>query len=88
MVIIQLMGEALGELFRNPELLCAHVIKLIRTLSLKGELDLSCYNVGASRQGWKLCNGSICCFPFVIVTLHWLYSISNVGYASEAPDKS
>lgn len=53
MVIIQLMGEALGELFRNPELLCAHVIKLIRTVSLKGELDLIWYNVGASRQGWK-----------------------------------
>lgn len=26
MVIIQLTGEELGELFRNPELLCVHVI--------------------------------------------------------------
>ena len=39
MVIIQLMREALGELFRNPELLCVQMIKLIRTVSLKGELD-------------------------------------------------
>lgn len=52
MVIIQLTGEALGELFRNPELLCAHVIQLM-TVSLKEELDLVWYNVGASRQGWK-----------------------------------
>lgn len=52
MVIIQLMGEALGELFRIPELLCAHVIKLM-TVSLKAELDLIWYNVGASTQGCK-----------------------------------
>jgi len=53
MVIIQPVGEALGELFRNPELMCAHVIKLIRTVSLKGELDLIWYYVGVWRQGWK-----------------------------------
>lgn len=35
MVITQLTGEALGELFRNPELLCADVIKLMRTASHK-----------------------------------------------------
>lgn len=48
MVIIQFLEEALGELFRNQELLCAHAIKLIRTASLEGELDLIWYNAGAS----------------------------------------
>lgn len=35
MVIIQLTGEELRELFRNPELLCVDVIRLIWTVSLK-----------------------------------------------------
>lgn len=54
MVIIQFTGEALGELFRKPELLCVDVIKLIRIVSLKKELGLIWCNVRASGvQDWK-----------------------------------
>lgn len=54
MVIIQLVGEALGELFRNPELLCAHVTKLIRTASLREELDCHSVRLEIAAQGWCL----------------------------------
>lgn len=78
MVIIQLVGEALGELFRNPELLCAHVTKLIRTASLKEELDW--YNVRAG-------NSSAAAPVSTAVTLFWLCSISSVGCATQAAEK-
>lgn len=77
MVIIQLVGEALGELFRNPELLCAHVTKLIRTASLKAELDW--YNVGAGNSGAAPVSAA--------VTLFWLCSIRSVGCATQASGK-
>lgn len=72
MVIIQLVGEALGELFRNPELLCAHVTKLIRTASPKAELDW--YNAGAGNSR----------AVSAAVTFFWLCSIRSVGCATQA----
>lgn len=77
MVIIQLVEEALGELFRNPELLCAHVTKLIRTVSLKEELDW--YNVQAGNSSAEPVSA--------VVTLFWPCSTRNVGCATQASGK-
>lgn len=64
MVIIQLMGEELGELFRNPELLYVHVIRLIRTVSLERLISSGTTQEPLYRTGnVSVIPVSICCSP-------------------------